>query len=149
LPLKQQQRLDELKATDPEAWRQELGKLENAAKGELATKIETINKESSQLSETDRRVQVLEEFLQANPGVTTDMLDEDVPPRITKKLAEGKITFEQFLEESAKYLTAAKVIDPGAAAPDFVDLAKAAGGSHPGASDVAESYDGSYAKEVY
>lgn len=149
LPLKQQTRLEELKNTDPDAWRAELGKLETSAKGELAKELETINKAASQVSEEEQRLQLLQQFQEANPDITPEMIDEDVPPRITKKLANGTITFEQFLEESAKFLRANKVIDAGEDAPNFVDLGKGAGGSRPGENDQAKAGTDSYAKEVY
>jgi hypothetical protein len=149
LPLKQQSRLEELKATDPDSWREELTKLEASAKGELAKELDTINKAASQVSEEDHRLAVLAQFQEANPDITPEMIDEDVPPRITKKLANGTITFEQFLEESAKFLRAGKVIDGGEEAPSFVDLGKAAGGSRPGENDQNKAIVDSYAKEVY
>lgn len=149
LPLKQQTRLEELKATDPDAWRAELTKLEQSAKGDLAKKIETITNESNQLSELEQRKVVLQQFLDANPGVTAEAIDEDVPPRISNKLAKGEITFEEFLEQSVKYLTANKIIDPGAKAPDFDDLGKMSGGSKPGSDDMDEAANASYDKEVY
>lgn len=149
LPLKQQSRLEELKATDPDLWRSEIEKLENNARGDLAKELDVIAKESSNLTERDQRLQLLDQFLTANPGVTAEMIDEDVPPRITKKLADGKVTFEEFLAESVKFLTAAKVIDQGAAAPNLVDLGKASGGSKPGENDKNSSYNASYASEVY
>lgn len=149
LPLKQQTRLEELKATDPDMWKAELEKLEASAKGALAKELDDINKAATQVSEEERRLAVLSEFQEANPDITPEMIDEDVPPRITKKLAEGKITFEQFLEESAKFLRAGKVIDRGEEAPGFVDLGKAAGGSRPGENDQDKAATDSYAKEVY
>ncbi len=149
LPLKQQTRLEELKNTDPDAWRTELTKLEANAKGELAKELETITAEASKVSEEERRLAVLAQFQEENPDITPEMIDEDVPPRITKKLANGTITFEQFLEESAKFLRAGKVIDPGETAPSFVDLGKGAGGSRPGENDQEKAAVDSYAKEVY
>lgn len=149
LPLKQQTRLEELKATDPDLWRDELTKLEANAKGALAKELENITKEASQVSEEERRLSILAEFQEANPDITPEMIDEDVPPRITKKLASGEITFEQFLAESAKFLRAGKVIDGGEQAPGFVDLGKGAGGSRPGENDQNRASVDSYAKEVY
>lgn len=149
LPLKQQTRLEELKSTDPDAWRTELAKLETSAKGELAKELETIDKAANLVSVEEQRLAILAEFQEANPDITPEMIDEDVPPRITKKLAEGKITFEEFLAESAKYLRAGKVIDSGEQAPDFVDLGKGAGGSRPGENDQSKAAVDSYAKEVY
>ena len=149
LPLKQQTRLEELKATDPDLWRDELTKLEANAKGALAKELESITKEASQVSEEERRLSILAEFQEANPDITPEMIDEDVPPRITKKLASGEITFEQFLAESAKFLRAGKVIDGGEQAPGFVDLGQGAGGSRPGENDQNRASVDSYAKEVY
>lgn len=149
LPLKEQASLEELKNTDPDAWRATLDRLETNAKGELAKELKTITEESSNLSEKERRDQVFNTFLEANPGITGEMLDEDVPPRFAKKLASGEFTFEQFLEESAKFLKANKVIATGDKAPDFDDLATAAGGSKPGEDDTNQAAKGGYEKEVY
>lgn len=149
LPLREQSKLEELKNTDPDAWRAELDKLEDNAKGQLATELETINKESSQLSEKERRSQVFDQFQTDNPGITGEMLDNDLPPRITNKLANGEATFEDFLAEAKKYLTANKVIADSEQAPGFDDLAKASGGSKPGETDTDRAAAANYDNEVY
>ena len=149
LPLKQQTELEELKNTDPDAWRAKLAKLEDSAKGELAKELQTINDESNQLSEKERREQVFEQFQKDYPTLTGDMIENDVPPRVKKKLEKGEITFEQFLEESAKFLTATKVIEPGETAPEFANLSKLPGGSKPGEDDTNKAANAGYDKEVY
>jgi uncharacterized protein YpiB (UPF0302 family) len=55
--------------------------------------------------ELARRYEYLDAFnIGREIPITLDMLDNDIPPRITNKLAETEVTFEEFLDEVSEYL---------------------------------------------
>lgn len=107
--------LESLKNTNPEAWRTRLNDIESKSKEalqeELDSATETARKKASGEFELERRYEYLAEF---NVGrevqITPELLDTDIPPRITKKLAEGTVTFEEYLDEVSEYLETGKVV---------------------------------------
>lgn len=147
----EQARLAELKHSNPDAWLTELRKLEDTAKGQAKERIDQVRNTTNALTETERRAQVLQDFLQANPGINIDddVITNDIPPRLTKQLADGKITFEKFLEESAKILKGETVIKPGEKAPNLPDMSKVAGGNNADSASRSKQSDNDYNKEVY
>lgn len=110
------QELDDLQFENPEAWRKEMNKLEDKARTERLTEIDTelktVSKATLDNEELESRKQTLEEFQSANPEIeiNDDVIASDIPPRIVKKLETGAITFEAFLNECATYLTKGKVV---------------------------------------
>ena len=70
-------------------------------------------------------------FQQAYPDIslTDEVIENDIPPRITKKLEQGKISFLDFLEECRNYLTKGKVVDKGEEPPAVTDISKNPGSS--------------------
>jgi len=143
----EQERLDELKATDPEAWRIELNAIEQRSKEEAHNTIENL----SQAAEVAARKQQLASFLEANPGfeLTQDILDTEVPPKFSKELEAGTVTFEQFLTNVHGYLTANKVIAPGEPAPEAPNLSKIGGSSTPDEHAIEQDILSSYNQETY
>jgi hypothetical protein len=107
--------LEELKKTDPDAWRTRLNDIESKSKesiqAELETATEEARKKASGEFELERRYEYLAEF---NKGreveITPEVLDNDIPPRITAKLAKGEVTFEDYLDEVSEYLETGKVV---------------------------------------
>lgn len=111
-----QEELEELKHSDPDKWRVRLNEEENKVKVEQATNFNEITAKASQEAslqfELDRRAKVLEEFNKVNDIVIDDnMIQFDVPPRITNKLESGKISFEEFLDEVNTYVRKPKVVN--------------------------------------
>lgn len=147
----EQARLSELKHSNPDAWVEELRKLEGEAKGKARDRIEQVRNTTNALTETERRTQVLDEFLKANPGINIDddVIANDIPPRLTKQLADGKITFEKFLEESGKILKGEVAIKKGEEAPNLPDMSKVAGGANADSASRNKQSDNDYNKEVY
>lgn len=147
----EQARLAELKHSNPDAWLTELRKLEDAAKGKAKEKIDQVRNTTNALTETERRAQILQEFHTANPGISIDddTIANDIPPRLTKQLADGKITFEQFLDQAAKVLKGEVPIKKGDAAPNLPDMSKVAGGSNADTAARSRQSDNDYEKEVY
>jgi putative sterol carrier protein len=151
LTAEQQAELEELKHTDQEAWREKINMYEGQNASRVKEKHTKIKAKASEETSLQQRERVLKEHNEANPkfALTDDVIDNDIPPRITKKLEEGKISFEEFLTEAHAFLSAGKVIDPGEEAPGGVDLSKAGGDHKPSAKAVEGSMKESYTKEIY
>lgn len=108
--------LENLKYKDPEAWRLKLNQFETEAREAQAAKLTALTSEAKSKAggefELSRREQVLEEFNELhNVKITDELIQNEIPPRITRKLEQGKVTFEQYLDEVLEYATTAKVID--------------------------------------
>lgn len=108
----EQTKLEELKFKDPEAWREEMNKLETEAKNKLSQEMLDIGEQASKKGELEIRSELLKQFREDNPGVKLDdeTIANDIPPRITAKLEKGEVSFAQFLSECADYLNKPKKI---------------------------------------
>lgn len=148
----QRDELEELKNTDAEAWREKLNTYEKQNKEGVKAKREQIKVDAGKETELERRGRLLEEHNEANPefALTDDVIDNDLPPRITKKLADGEITFDDFLDQANTYLGKGKVLGGGDdAASDDPDLSDAGGTNTPGDDAVNKDAETSYKDEVY
>lgn len=148
-----QERLDNLKYEDPDAWRAEISALENKALSETRAKIASLTGEvkvaAEQQFELERRQQVLEEFnASSDVQITEALIADEVPPRITKKLAEGTITFEDFLQEVATYVSKGKTVknEDVVGHPNLSDLG---GGNTPSGAKAEKSIASQYKKDTY
>lgn len=152
LPTDKQAELEELKATDPDAWRAKLSDLERERREEFQTKRSEIKEKAKGESEADYRARALTEFQEQNPELklTDDVIQNDIPPRITKQLEKGDITFAEFLSQCGEYLSKGKVVAPPAdKAPNNPNLGKVPGGSAPSGDAVASAVTKSYNEEIY
>jgi len=151
LTSEQQNELEELKHTDQEAWREKINTYEGQNASRVKEKHTKIKEKAGQETELQQRTRLLEEHNAANPkfALTDDVIDNDIPPRITKKLESGKISFEEYLQEANTFLSAGKVISQGDPAPDDIDLSKAGGDHKPSDEAVAGDIKESYAKEIF
>lgn len=105
------ERLENLKFDDPEAWRKEMNKLEQKATTTVQEELSSLSTEASQYAEKERRVQILEDFnSKAKVPITDEVLENDIPPRLVKKLESGEVTFEEFLAQAEDYLTSPKKV---------------------------------------
>ena len=110
----EQARLDDLRATDPNNWRAEMNTLEAEAKAEANRKVEEALKEAgnkaTKEAELKRREQVLADFNaeHSDMPITDELIANEVPPRITKKLENGEVSFEDFLDEVYTYVNKGK-----------------------------------------
>jgi len=147
----QQSELEELKHTDQEAWREKINTYEGQNASRVKEKHTKIKAKASEETSLQQRERILKEHNEANPkfALTDDVIDNDIPPRITKKLEEGKISFEEFLTEANTFLSSGKVIAPGEQAPNEIDLGKQGGDHKPSADAVAGDIKESYAKEIF
>jgi hypothetical protein len=148
----QQAELEELKVTDPEAWRIKLNELENARQAKFNETRTSIQQKAVGESELDYRQRALQEFSEAHPDLklTDDVIQNDIPPRLTKQLENGEVTFGAFLDKVAEYMTKGRVVKPTEEVPNGgVDLGKAAGGSLPDGNAIKEASKTQYNDEIY
>lgn len=146
----EQEEMQELKFSDPDKWRERMNTYEQRAKEELENELGEVKTTVTKETELERRQRVLDEFNAANPDlqITDEVIAYDVPPRITKKLEDGTISFDEFLGEVKDYLSRGKVIkkEKTLDQPNLNDL----GGSDKAEEDaIQKDITTSYAKEIY
>jgi hypothetical protein len=144
--------LEELKHTDPDAWHTKLNEYKAANTNKVKEKQKTISEEVGKETEIQRRARVLEEYNAANPELTLtdDVIANDIPPRITNKLANGEITFDDFLVEANAYLGTPKVVaSTGDEVNETPDISTLGGSEKPTIASVDSEITSSYEKEVY
>jgi Skp family chaperone for outer membrane proteins len=141
-------RLEDLKYTDPDTWRKELGAIEQK---QTQTYNEELAKTTKELTELEQRELAFNEFKVSHPDVeiTDDVIAYDVPKRITSKLEKGEITFEAYLEEVYDYLKAPKVIGGTSKVSEQPNLSEMGGGSQSADYAVGEDIRQSYKSEIY
>ena len=149
----EQETLDKLKYDDPIEWRKQLNTLEDKAKSESSAKLAELSKEANSAAgrefEMSRRQTVLTEFNKSTETpITDEVLAKDVPVRITDKLANNEITFEEMLEEVATYLGTKRVVK-NEETLEQPDLGKSGGGSKPGDYKPEAGLSEDYANDVY
>ena len=138
--------LDTLKYENPDAWRTKVNNLEREAMQKHQETLNEAGRLAVQQSELERRSQVLDEFNRSHPDVqlTDEVIQYDVPPRITKKLENGEVSFEDFLEEAKNYLVSPKVIGDGNQTLNQPNLNKVGGDDKPSDSaikgDIVKDY---------
>lgn len=154
LSQEQTQELEDLKFSDPEAWRKKVNLYESEAldrqRSELNEEVTKISADTLAKEELERRKDVLKEFNQEHPDFVLDdgTIANDIPPRITKRLETGEISFEAFLQECYDYSKTGKVVMQEKTL-NQPNLSKVGGGSKP--DKFAETQDAilSYNKEVF
>jgi len=136
--------LEDLKYTDPEAWRKRVNDMDKEQEVALSAKRQ-------ELTELEQRQLAFEEFAHSHPDVVIndDVLAYDVPKRITNKLEKGEITFEAFLGEVYEYLKKPKAVGDVNKTSSQPDLSKLGGNSAASASATAADIVQSYKNEVY
>lgn len=141
LTTEQLEELEDLKITDPDAWREKVNQYEADAADALTKELADAGIGKDELLEIETRAAVLEDFLADNPGLVLndEVFANDLPPRITGKLERGEVSFEDFLTECKDFLTTGKKIDTGKKVADEPNLSKAGGGSD--VSEVAQELD--------
>jgi hypothetical protein len=140
--------LEDLKYSDPDQWKAKLDEYEAAARKEFESKLADKTK---QLSDYERRQLEFAEFQASHPDITLtdEVIKYDVPPRITKKLEEGSVTFTEFLEEAYAYLKAPKIIGTGNETMGQPNLKDAGGGRTPSEASASKDSAQSYKNEIY
>lgn len=128
-----QKELEDLKYSDPDAWRTRVNELETAANAEFNSKIVEAKNHSSQQLELQRRANVLTQFQNEHPDVvfTDELLHLDIPQRIVKELENGKVTYEEFLNNVYNYVKTPKVIGSTTKTLEQPNLSKTGGDDTP------------------
>lgn len=128
-----QSELEDLKYSDPDAWRIRINELETAANAEFNSKIVEAKQLSSQQLELQRRANVLTQFQNEHPDVvfTDELLHLDIPQRIVKELENGKVTYEEFLNNVYNYVKTPKVIGSTTKTLEQPNLSKTGGDDTP------------------
>ncbi len=146
----EQARLEELKSTDPEAWRDELNNLEAKKQEEFGNRRQEISKEAHEMTALEMREAELEAFNKANPdfAITDEVIENDIPPRITNQLKNGEITFSEFLEKSKKYIETPKKI-ASEQAPGEPNFASVRNKNAPSEEDFTKDFSASYNSTIF
>jgi len=159
IPLKltteQAEELEDLKFSDPEAYRKKMNTYE---RDHLAERTRTIDEELKQVStsslvqeELERRKEILADFTQARPDfvINDDVISNDIPPRIRKRMETGEVSFEDFLNECYNYLKTGKVVRQEELPGKQPNLSKVGGGSQPDDNAVKEDIHIKYKKTIF
>ena len=144
------ERLEDLKFSDPDAWRAEVNRLEAEANKAHSERLASVEAEVTRQAELERRASVLASFNSlSDVKITDETIAYDIPARLTKRLESGEVSFEQFLEEAATYLKTPKTIGDGNSTMEQPNLSEV-GGSH-SAADYTAAPDSvaSYRNEIY
>ena len=128
-----QSELEDLKYSDPDAWRAKVNELEQKANLEFNSKIDEAKKLSSQQLELQRRANILTQFQTEHPDVefTDELLHLDIPQRIVKELENGKVTYEEFLNNVYNYVKTPKVVGSATKTLEQPNLSKTGGDDTP------------------
>jgi len=142
----QREELEDLKIANPDAWREKLNQYETQAQDAMAAILTETQDKADLASEKERRRIILAEFNQEHGDLITDgVLANDVPPRFTKALDEGTVSFEEFLGNVKTYLETPKQVTNGSEVKKQPNLNNQGGGStvSKGAADkdAVASYD--------
>lgn len=156
LTKEQAEELEDLKFSDPEAWRKKVNSYESSARtkrtAEIDEELKQVSSSTLDQNELERRKTVLADFIEAKDDgfkLDDDIIANDIPPRILKKLNDGKITFEDFLQECYDYTKTGKVIKQTEKVPSEGNLSKVSGGNSPDKNAVKEDIIKSYEKETF
>lgn len=142
--------LDNLKFSDPDAWYAKKQELEMEALNKHKEAMSQVTTEAQLAAELERRTQVLADFNASHKlNISDETIQFDVPPRITKKLESGEITFEQFLQESAEFLKAPKVVGDGNNILNQPNLGNVGGDNTPTNSAISNDIAANYNDIVY
>ena len=146
-----QAQLDELKYSNPEAWRDKMNSLEAEAKLKHLSALSEAEKIAMQQAELEQRAQILSEYNSKHPQnpITDEVIMFDVPPRITKKLENGEISFEEFLSEAHNFLYAPKKVGDGNQTLKQPNMRDFGGGTTPTDNAVDSSIIENYKNLVY
>lgn len=150
----QQEELEDLKFSNPEEWRKKINALEAEHKtkrvAEIDEELKQISTSTLAKTELEQREQLLTAFNESHSDfpITQAVIDNDIPPRITKKLETGKITFAQFLDEVYEYAKTGKVVKD-ASVPEIPNLGDKPGSSKPDSKAVDKDIVSTYRKTTF
>lgn len=154
LTKEQTEELEELKFSDPDAWRKKMNRYEQEAVTKhqqgVQERLKHVSTDKLDKEEIEERKQTLADFNRRHPDfkLDDDVIANDIPPRIVRRLAEGQVDFETFLQECYDYSKTGKVVkqDKVRRQPN---LSRVGGGAKPDSNAVTEDAVLSYQKEVF
>lgn len=149
---KLQLELEDLKLTDPDAWRTKLNELEQQRKASFQETRQSIQQKAQGETEMEYRQRTLAEFTAANPDIVLndDVIKLDLPPRLALQLEKGEVSFGEFLNQAKDYLTKGRVVAPTGDKPaPEKDLGATAGSDRPADDQVSRALANQYNEEIY
>ena len=146
-----QKELDDLKYSDPDAWRVRMNNLDLEAKQNHQSLLSEAEKQATVQAELERRAQLLEEYNRSHPNypITDEVINFDVPNRILKKLEKGEITFDSFLEEVHNFIYSPKTIGSANETLNQPNLGNIGGSTSPSKGAVDKSIVDNYKNIAY
>lgn len=147
---KQQEELEELLETDPEAWRVKLNEYETEAQLNAREGLSKIKEDAISTVLIKERTEQLNAFNTLHPdaNLTPELIAQSVPKMHLDKLENGKMTYAEFLGVANTYVTSGAAVDTDN--PDKpIDLSDAPGSSEPGEEDINKQGDIDYDKTIY
>jgi len=144
--------LEDLRKTDPEAWRAKLNEYETVNKAGLKVELDEIRTKSSTKGELEiRKEQMIAFAEETGINLNDEVVANDLPPRFLKELEKGEVTFEEFLIKAGNYIKAEKVIQ-GSGEPiddDSKDLSGVAGGQEPSEQAQRGDFEETYKETIF
>lgn len=146
-----QKELDDLKYSDPDAWRTKMNNLEIDARSKHQNLISAAEQQAAIQAEMDRRTQVLNEYNRSHPGfeITDEVIQLDVPTRITKKLESGELSFDDFLGEVKEFLYSPKKVGTPNKTLGQPNLGNLGGGDTPSDTSISKDIVANYKNIAY
>lgn len=151
LTSEEREELDDLRTSNPEAWREKLNEHEQKAQELQNQKIEEFKTKGKKASEGEMRTTAYQEFTERTGiELSDDVIKNQLPASYMENVENNKWTFEEFLAESEKFLKpSVKVKDSDAKPENDKDLSKMPGGKEPSTEAKVGDAVQSYEKEVY
>ena len=129
LPAEEQTRLDDLKYSDPDAWRIEINKSEALHKQSTAEQVETKKNEIlAESSQAEIKQQTLS-FFAAIPEIDPKVVIDSMPKKLQEQFDAGELTLNAYLQKGVDLVKGASVAS--VLAPTDPDLGKVAGSNAP------------------
>lgn len=145
--------LDDLKYSDPEAWRRKMNEIEKSASTTLYDNLANYDTEASQQAEKEARIEILNDFNNTHGShdmMTDEVFATELPKRFLDDLEQGKVSFESFLKKAHKYMTTPKKVGDVNKITKKPNLGEAGGGGKPSAEATgAEATALSYKKTTF
>lgn len=124
LPVEEQERLDDLMYSDPQAWRVEANKAEQTLKQNYEAAVETKQGEIIAEMTQEQIVQRTKDFFATKPDVDPKTVIDIMPKKLQEQLDNGDITLDEYLQKGVDLLkgaTVASVLAPNS--PNLSDVA--------------------------
>lgn len=126
------ERLDDLKTTNPDAWRRELNQLELDANTKHSETLDTIAQNATHEGNVEMQAQTLAQFnLDNKVNITPEMLNLDVPGRLYAKVEAGESTYLEYIKSAYEYLQKPKVVGNGQTTLNQPNLGDSGGDTTP------------------